>query len=247
MILSDAVDRGVEAGAASGSLIGAGLGIVATLLFFAFSDFWRQAGAPLPIVILIATLFSIIAIIGFLLAGITLGAGLGVFFSLTYLKLPGKPGVLKGTLIGLISWPIFLLAETVSHFLGKTLTVDALLSDFWWPLLASVYGILHGTYWKRLDQPDRITFLQKFQKAHPRSIFDIPFVLLATTVVLSFILIPYSIRLGYTGLLPAFVTDPGSVIWIIVFLALLVGLYALLGHTAWIESKLARLKGRNKP
>lgn len=238
------MERSIEAGRAAGSLMGTGLGAIATVVLFIFRGFWEQAGAHPLMDLIITALLSLFVAIAFQFGGVTIGMLLGMAFWVGYERLPGRSSQLKGVLMGFISWPIFLLAESVLHFLGRTFTVEVFLAEFWWPLLGSTFGIIHEIYRRRLEQPGQKTFLQRFEKAHPRFVFDLTLSLFAVAFLLNILLLPYAVRLGYKGPLPAFVTDPGSLVWIVLFLSLLGGFYMAFGHAAWFERKLARIWGK---
>ena len=187
------LDRGVEAGAASGFIVGTTIGIVVIVGFSLFGTEFLIKQQINPILVFVAAvLFSIIAVILLSVAGMVIGGALGMIFAVVYVKFPGKLSILKGIVLAIVFWPLFVflaLLRSPPHeqpFLASLLTSMLLL------LTSIFYGTLHGVFWKKLAEPGRETYLRRviFRRLTYRRIAYIIIILMIIIIVLALILAP---------------------------------------------------------
>jgi len=154
-------DRGAEAGAASGFIVGTVVGVMIVVGFFLFDGkFWEGfLGISHSLVPVMALALGVGGFILFSLLGMVLGSTLGMIYAKAYARLPGKPPMLKGIALGVLSWLIVFSWQDV-HADKIASVVDAVFAvNRLYPMM--MYGALLGHFWDRLAQGDKKTFLRQ--------------------------------------------------------------------------------------
>ena len=187
------LDRGVEAGAASGFIVGTTIGIVVIVGFSLFGTEFLIKQQINPILVFVAAvLFSIIAVILLSVAGMVIGGALGMIFAVVYVKFPGKLSILKGIVLAIVFWPLFVFLALLMNPPHEQPFLASLLTSMLLLLTSIFYGTLHGVFWKKLAEPGRETYLRRviFRRLTYRRIAYIIIILIIIIIVLALILAP---------------------------------------------------------
>lgn len=187
------LDREVEAGAASGFIVGTSIGIVAIGGFSLFgTEFLIQQQINTILAFVTTVLFNIIAVILLSVAGMVIGGALGMVFAAVYVKFPGKLSILKGIVLGIIFWPLFVFLALLRTPLHEQPFLASLLTSMFLLLMSIFYGALHGVFWKKLAEPGKETYLRRviFRRLTYRRMAYIIIILMIIIIVLGLILAP---------------------------------------------------------
>lgn len=157
------LDRGVEAGAASGFIIGIIVGIGAVFGFFIFNTGFliEQQGINPIHAYAISFLLGILAVTLLPIVGIVFGSILGMIFAVAYVWLPGKSSAFKGTVVSIAFCPILVFIALQRTPPTEQPLLASILTGGIWSTLALIYGTLHGVFWKKLDAPGKEIYLRR--------------------------------------------------------------------------------------